>query len=53
MFGGEKQSTFGRTKYNLELQVKKILLSIQHILVQCKGVDFKVTGIKFMTVFVM
>ena len=48
----ERQITFGRTKQNLGLRAKEIRF-VYDILVHCEGVDFKVTGTKFMTVFVM
>ena len=52
MLGGETDKiTFGRIKYNLRLETKEFRF-VYNILVQCAGVDFKVIGIKFMTMFI-
>jgi hypothetical protein len=54
MFGGETgKFTCRKNKIKFGTSSKRIPLSIQHILVHCERVDFKNTGIKFMTVFVM
>jgi len=44
--------TFGRIKYNLGLGAKEFRF-VCNILVQCESADFKVVGIKFMTVFIV
>jgi len=44
--------TFGRINYNLGLGAKEFCF-VYNILVQCVGADFRVIGIKFMTVFIM
>jgi hypothetical protein len=51
MLSGETgKITFGRINYNLGLGAKEFLF-VYNILVQCTGADFKVIGIKFMTVY--
>jgi len=41
----------GKNKVNFRTSSKRISL-VCNILVHCEGVDFKVTGIKFMIVFI-
>jgi len=54
MLGGETgKFTCRKNKVKSGTSSKRISLLVQYILVQCNGADCKVTGIKFMAVFVM
>jgi hypothetical protein len=53
MLGGETgKITFGRIKYNFGLGAKEFRF-VYNILVQSAVADFKIIGIKLMTVFIM
>jgi hypothetical protein len=53
MLSGETgKIILGRINYNLGLGAKEFYF-VYNIFVQCAGADFKVIGMKFMTVFIM